>query len=187
VADEAGTLDATFGQKGLASGGASQMPTSIAIDASGRTVVAGAETSTGKLFVSRFLPNGAPDPELDGDGTAAVVFDPTLPVSAAMSLALGADGSIVVGGFATINGGKAQACVAKLDAKGSPVAGFGKEGRSCLKTPLLPDFTMINGVASSSQAARPRNAATRTLRSASSSCKNGASSGAMARVNATIA
>jgi uncharacterized delta-60 repeat protein len=102
-----GTLDTTFGNKGTAlttisasyAGGSSVHMINVAVDASGRIVVAG---NTAKDFlVARFTANGSLDTTFGAAGTGVVTTDisGTGGQDDAYSLALQGDGKILVGGL----------------------------------------------------------------------------------------
>jgi uncharacterized delta-60 repeat protein len=71
------------------------------------------------------MPNGAPDPTFDGDGTVTIDFGVLSDV--ADSAALQPDGKIVVAGSTQAD---EDVAVARLNANGSLDAGFGVAGKA---------------------------------------------------------
>jgi uncharacterized delta-60 repeat protein len=106
-----GTLDTTFGNKGTTLstisasyfGGSTVHEINVAVDASGRIVVAGTTANTPKkdFMVARFNPNGSLDTAFGAAGTGVVTTDisGTGGQDDAYSLALQGDGKILVGGL----------------------------------------------------------------------------------------
>jgi uncharacterized delta-60 repeat protein len=84
-----GNLDASFGSAGKALVAASQGPSHLMVDASGRIIVSGTTPNGGAPYVDRFNPNGSVDLSF---GTAGSAPSPTIPAD----LALQADGKILL-------------------------------------------------------------------------------------------
>lgn len=116
-----GDLDPTFAGMSSASVGQNVMCHAVAPD--GKVVLAG--TSGDAIVVCRRLANGDPDPSFGGDGTVSVTH-PSGSV-AARSVAVQADGKIVVAGQG-IYDGFADFLVVRLTAGGSLDTGFSGNG-----------------------------------------------------------
>ncbi|KAJ3059905.1 hypothetical protein HK102_009765 [Quaeritorhiza haematococci] len=97
-----GSLDTRFGDAGLATidfDVSGEVLHDLAIQADGRIVVAG---QAGEGFaVARLGPDGTPDDGFDGDGRAVIAFADT---SAARSVAIDADGRVILAGFVNAAG-----------------------------------------------------------------------------------
>jgi len=93
-----GDLDPSFSTDGIVEGVANA---DVVIQPDGRIITAGFQAVDGRKVwtVSRFLPDGTPDPNFSGDGEAITPFEGQ-PDAAATSIALGPDGAIVAGGWA---------------------------------------------------------------------------------------
>lgn len=93
-----GTLDVSFGVNGIASvpGGIRAEQANLAIQSDGKILVCG--SSSGAFAVARFNLNGSLDTTFDGDGMATTTIGSI--GGGAASLALQADGKIVVCGYA---------------------------------------------------------------------------------------
>ncbi len=92
-----GTIDPTFGTDGkivTGSAGENDAAYSIGLDAQGRIVIAG--THAGQFAVWRFLANGKVDSHFGTNGMASTSVGSSDDI--AYSFAIGADGSIVLGG-----------------------------------------------------------------------------------------
>lgn len=104
---------------------------SVAIDGSGRILVAGIAEKAQSSYdfaVARLLPNGQLDPNFSGDGRASIAFDiGGNQDDAALELILAPDGSIFLTGAATDAG--YDAAVVKLLPDGSLDVSFGGDGR----------------------------------------------------------
>jgi uncharacterized delta-60 repeat protein len=94
---------------------------SVFVQADRKVVVVGNAAGSAMMTVTRLMPNGSPDPTLDGDGTATIDIGALSDVAGDAVLQSG--GRIVVVG--TGGGGMA---VARLNADGSPDGTFGKAG-----------------------------------------------------------
>ncbi len=134
-----GTLDTTFNDTGkfntpIASGQAFDSLSAVVIQPDGKIVAAGTD---GTNFAAlRFNTNGTLDTTFDGDGIANVSFGSTR--GSATSVALQADGRIVLGG--SINTGSElgnQAALARLNADGSLDATFGTGGKITMTVPRV--------------------------------------------------
>ena len=77
------------------------------------------------MTVTRLMPNGAPDPTFDGDGTATIDFGVLSDMADAAVLQ--PDGKIVVAGSTQAD---EDIAVARLNPNGSPDAGFGSSGKA---------------------------------------------------------
>jgi uncharacterized delta-60 repeat protein len=99
----------------------------VAIDASGRIVVAGYTlTRQTDIAVARFLPNGRPDPDFGGgDGRASLDLGGT---DYAFDIAIQDDGKIVVAGERDLTD-HSQFAVARFGRGGVPDAGFSGDGK----------------------------------------------------------
>jgi uncharacterized delta-60 repeat protein len=91
---------AALGPTTLFTGGdqAQFAPLSIAQQANGRLVFTGLAAPSGGFIVARTLANGVPDPSFGSDGVASYAF---AGLSTARSLAISADGQLVLGGQST--------------------------------------------------------------------------------------
>jgi uncharacterized delta-60 repeat protein len=98
----------------------------LALQPDGKIVVAGGVSGTQGMFVSRFLPNGEPDPSF-GTGGLVVTDFPGL-YAGASALALAADGKIVVAGSAGLTG-NLDFAAARYDSDGTLDETFGTGGR----------------------------------------------------------
>jgi uncharacterized delta-60 repeat protein len=131
-----GGLDPTFGTGGatILERQVSTWPTPAAPDP-GEKIVAVTSPSNGTVVVSRFLPNGAPDPTFDGDGQAVIK---TAGALAGSGVAVQPDGKIVVVGFSNIGGGE-DATVWRLTASGEldPTFGDSTTGTTQIHTGTL--------------------------------------------------
>jgi uncharacterized delta-60 repeat protein len=125
-----GTLDAGFGAGGRAStnfGGRFESPTSVALQADGKVVVAGGSVISlfNDFAVARFNSNGTLDTSFGTGGKVLTDFG----VSAqAESVAVQPDGKIVVAGFANVNGGYNFELV-RYNSDGTLDASFGTGGK----------------------------------------------------------
>src|SRR4029453_6675888 len=87
-----GSIDSSFGEDGEVRSGVKSWANAIAIDAAGKIIVGGAVS--GGFVVARYNPDGSPDTGFSGNGR-----DQTFSAySSARSLAIQADGKIVLGG-----------------------------------------------------------------------------------------
>lgn len=122
-----GTLDQTFGSKGevvtAGTGGVADM----VILPDGRIVTVGF-SGTGDLMACRYNANGTLDTSFDGDGKAVV--DIAGRVDGARSLAVQADGKIVVSGWTQVTetGMNARALLVRFNSNGSLDTTFDGDG-----------------------------------------------------------
>ena len=128
--DRDGTIDRSFGDEGhvdISFGGVTVAP-------GGNILIAGCEDAPGEPEnsdgkVTRLLPDGKPDPSFGADGNALIDFGGRY--DCAESVALDADGDILVGGNKTNfenRGSDAAPAFARLHADGSLDRSFGKGG-----------------------------------------------------------
>ena len=124
-----GTRDASYGKGGAAT--VPFKPSYLAVDAQGRTVVAGTAGIGGDchdclptpvMAVARLLPDGSLDKSF-GKGGSLTVIQPTGASGGAVGLALEADGRVVIAGAHDLFG---------LTASGAPDPAFGHEGTLAL-------------------------------------------------------
>lgn len=129
-----GQPDPAFGGQGIVRtdfGRSLNAPTALALQADGKLVVAGvtgADPTTFDFGLARFLSNGQPDPTFGG-GDGKVNTDFAGGSDVAHGLAIQADGKIVAGGVASINGQRVFA-VARYMPDGAPDASFNGSGRA---------------------------------------------------------
>jgi uncharacterized delta-60 repeat protein len=153
-----GSLDTGFDTDGKAqvNFGTTNVSTAndIAIDASGRIVLAGIATISSKnqFAVARLLPNGSPDNSFNGNGKQ------TFPIGGdadrAYGLALQSDGKIVLGGTSS-NGIISQFALARLlpnggldpsfDTDGFMNTGIDTHGHFCRNVAVQPDGKILAG------------------------------------------
>lgn len=125
----AGELDQGFGRNGVASvrgDGKYSAAQDVAVDASGRIVLAG--QSSLSFGLARLFPDGRPDPAFAGDGTVATTFG----VGArANAVVVQPDGKIVAAGHANPTLGEVDAdfALARYNADGTLDTTFGDGGR----------------------------------------------------------
>lgn len=133
--NEDGSLDETFGDQGVVRTdfGKFDYGRSIALQSDGKIVMVG-ETSNQDglgfdMTVARYLPNGELDAAFDGDGKAIIDFQGT---EEGRAIAVGEDGSIVVGGSSgPVNVSYPQSfAVARLLSDGSLDEAFGSGGKA---------------------------------------------------------
>ena len=120
-----GMPDGGFGAGGVATTdmGGSDRANDVALQPDGRIILAGSSDAANisDFAIARYLPNGSPDADFDGDGFRLVDFgDGDL----AVGLALQPDGKIVASGISQ-GPGTGDAAVARLNADGSPDPSFG--------------------------------------------------------------
>jgi uncharacterized delta-60 repeat protein len=124
--DSDGTLDTSFGVGGvIVRGGAAGA--AVALQPDGAIVVAGYELvgGTQHVLVARYGASGAPDPAFGGTGSVTTTVGAR---SAAVGLALQADGKIVVAGHARRADGRHVFAVLRYLADGVLDASFGAGG-----------------------------------------------------------
>lgn len=116
----------------------------VAIDASGRIVVAGGARIGGNdLFAAvRFTSAGLPDGSFDGDSRATVDFGSQV-TERAEDLAIDPQGRILLAGAAG-NAAEKVGHVARLDPNGSPDAGFDGDGKVTI---AMSEPVLLTGVA----------------------------------------
>ena len=99
-----GTLDGSFGDGGEVTTdfGGRSVAQDVAIDESGRILVAGRAASSGhrKFAIARYLPDGDLDPAFSHDGKTITTFGSGKEVQGANGVALGHKGRIVAAGYA---------------------------------------------------------------------------------------
>ncbi len=131
-----GDLDPTFGTGGatILERQVSTWPTPAAPDPGGK-LVAVTSPSNGTVVVSRFLPNGAPDPSFGSGGQAVIKTEGT---NSGQGVAVAPDGKIVVVGISDTVGGE-EATVWRLTASGEldPTFGDSTTGTTQLDTGTL--------------------------------------------------
>ena len=144
-----GALDPAFGLNGRSSvqiGFVDARARGLVVQPDGKVVLAGYESSgfgrDGVLV--RLLADGSPDPTFSGDGILVLSSFSDLDQFDAVTLL--ADGSIVAGGYASVNGDD-RALLVKVTTTGTLDIGYGTQGT------LLPTFTTtdsrVYGVAAS--------------------------------------
>jgi uncharacterized delta-60 repeat protein len=101
----------------------------VAIQADGRIVVAGVsrEGDITQFALARYLPDGSPDSDFDADGKVTTNFGAT--DDEANSVALQADGKIVVAGVTDGGGSGKNFALARYNANGHLDTTFGTDGR----------------------------------------------------------
>src|SRR5215469_11604753 len=127
-----GTLDVTFGSGGKVTtdfGGPYDGASSVAIRADGKILAAGTTVNSSSIAdfaLARYNPNGTLDTTFGKGGKVTTDF---AGVSAnAYSIAIQADGKVVVAGVANIDGGEDFA-LARYNLDGTPDLSFGTGGR----------------------------------------------------------
>ena len=126
-----GRFDTTFGEGGTSTHFGSPdvyVASALSLQPDGKILVAGSVYGTQgtRMFVSRFLTNGDPDPSFGAGGLVVTEF-PGL-FAGASALALGADGKIVAAGYAGLLG-SSDSAAARDDLDGTLDASFGTGGR----------------------------------------------------------
>jgi uncharacterized delta-60 repeat protein len=128
-----GAVDTSFGTNGVAEYSipreSRDFPRAVAMDGSGRTVVAG-ETTAGAvepgLFVARYLADGSLDTGFGGDGIV-VVHRPDI-FYGVYAMKVDDQDNILVGGYAEPVGEPGDFMLAKFTSSGVLDTGFGDEG-----------------------------------------------------------
>ena len=115
----------------MGSAGHTSLIMGLAIDASNRIVAAGYADLTGTtggthVAVARYNSDGSADSGFGTNGYSTFAMLPN--GSDGWSVALQADGKIVVGGFSTPSSGPTQMAVARLITTGAPDGNFGTGG-----------------------------------------------------------
>ncbi|MEE9294854.1 MAG: delta-60 repeat domain-containing protein, partial [Phycisphaerae bacterium] len=131
---QAGTLDPTFGDGGLVTtdflGSSRDVGRDVvAIQADGKIVVVGQTSDAGgsDFAVARYNADGSLDASFDGDGKLTTDFAGAGDI--ANSVAIQADGKIVVAGRASISGPDFDFAVARYNADGSLDTSFDGDGK----------------------------------------------------------
>ena len=130
-----GSLDTTFDSDGIAItnlGGTNDFGTSVAIQTDGKIVVAGASFKNGgyDFALTRYNSNGSLDTAFDGDigtGNGIVITDFGGTNDSGSSVAIQADGKIVVAGYSDASGGYDFALV-RYNSNGSLDTTFDSDG-----------------------------------------------------------
>lgn len=125
-----GTVDSSFGHDGHVD----IYFTDVTVAPDGKILIAGCEDAPGEPEnsdgeVTRLLPDGKPDPSFGNDGSVLIDFGGRY--DCAESIAIAADGDILVGGNKTNyrdRGSDAQPAFARLHADGSLDSSFGTGG-----------------------------------------------------------
>ena len=135
-----GSLDTTFGNGGIAEVSLTNGrddPAALAIQADGRIVVVGTTDSGNNVGVIRLNTNGTLDTTFDGDGRA--IIDGRGSLDSGYSVAIAADGKIVIGGKSRNPANSAQddLFVARLNVNGSLDTSFSGDGK---------EFVRISGI-----------------------------------------
>lgn len=165
-----GSLDTSFGAAGRVSTVFPDVWASVndmAVQADGKIVVVGDVYS--KMALARYLPNGALDSSFGDNGL--VVSDYASGKESALSLALRADGKILVVGYVGYVGAGGDdtaldTLVAQYNTDGSPDNAFGYKGRTVYAFSALRDFAnalvlqpdgkiLIGGLSESTTTASP--------------------------------
>ena len=128
-----GALDTTFGTGGRASidFGATEFGLAMARQANGRIVVAGRQDPGGAI-VARLRPNGAPDPDFNGDGQVILPGG-----GQATAVLIQAGGRILVVGNSNLF---SAMTVTRLLSNGSLDASFGTGGTATIDFGITDDF-----------------------------------------------
>lgn len=139
-----GDLDTTFDLNGFAFSGYTDRgldhseASALARDADGKLVVVGHARTNGGVFtntaivMSRFSPDGTLDTAFGGPGQAGRVSVSVNGFNVAADTAVGADGKIVIAGFAAADTGGAtprSLVLLQFNANGTPDTAFGSNGR----------------------------------------------------------
>ncbi len=125
-----GELDSAFGVDGrvaLEIGTYGDRAQAVVLQDDGKILLGGSSTNGESLSVSflRLLPDGSPDPEFNGDGTAIInIGDGDDEI---LALAMSPDGNIVAGGY-TDNGRDRDFLLMRFLADGSLDTDFGRHG-----------------------------------------------------------
>jgi uncharacterized delta-60 repeat protein len=152
--DTDGSLDASFGTGGLVTtsfpGFSGSAATSMVVQADGRIVVAGtAYNSAQSLFaLARYASDGSLDGSFGTNGLVTTAFSGFTGADA-HSLALQADGRIVVAGLAARSDDSRQFAMARYDTDGSLDGSFGTVG---LVTTSFPGFSNASATSLAVQA-----------------------------------
>jgi uncharacterized delta-60 repeat protein len=152
--DAAGMADASFGSGGHAvvvvpATNALRELDALAVRSDGRILVGGARGNTHgpNLFVAQLAEGGAPDPSWNGTGLVDLEAPTGYESLWAYTLAVDGDGSVVVGGRGGDGGVSCCLLLARLDAAGALVPGFGLRLFRLSDSPdLYPFFEQRDGL-----------------------------------------
>jgi uncharacterized delta-60 repeat protein len=141
---ENGGLDPSFGNSGVVSTGAfpGSFPSAdaVAVQPDGKIVIAGSAEVAGieDFLVARFLPGGQLDPSFGG-GEGFVTFPVAAERNAALALAIGAGGNILLTGRARTSALKEVVAVAVLLPEGGLDPSFGTDGVTTVESSVGDD------------------------------------------------
>ncbi len=147
-----GTLDPAFG-----TGGKVAMPIGTGADVGygyallpdGKILAAGYSAVTGNnndFSVARFTSSGALDTTFGGGGKVFRAITPGNYADVARSIAVHADGSIAIAGYASNNGVENDSVLMMLEADGSPRAGFGNAGVAIYNRGVGTDYGLAMAI-----------------------------------------
>ncbi|HKP52245.1 MAG TPA: delta-60 repeat domain-containing protein [Chloroflexia bacterium] len=143
-----GDLDTTFDGDGKVTTdflGRVNSAHAVAIQADGKIVVAGSESSSSgsNFLVARYHSNGSLDTSFDGNGMQSIDFNSN---DLAYGVAIQADGKIVVAGFASTSSNNSKDfAVARLNTNGGLDTSFSSDGK--VTTDFSGGYDWANGVA----------------------------------------
>lgn len=149
--DTNGTLDTTFDTDGKVTtpiGTSTDIAYGISLLSDGKILAAGYSlvTANGNDFsIARYNANGSPDTTFDGDGKRILPVVAGNFADIARSLAVHADGSIVLAGYAS-NGADNDVAVTRLEADGSTRSTFGTSGVSLFNAGLAADYGLAMAI-----------------------------------------
>ena len=149
--DANGTLDTTFDTDGKVTtpiGTSTDIAYGISLLSDGKILAAGYSlvTANGNDFsIARYNANGSPDTTFDGDGKRILPVVAGNFADIARSLAVHADGSIVLTGYAS-NGADNDVAVTRLEADGSTRSTFGTSGVSLFNAGLAADYGLAMAI-----------------------------------------
>jgi len=132
-----GAIDLSFGNRGFVVSdfevnGLSSFSTSVAIDQQNNIVIGGYEGYNSGNFIyyalAKYLPSGVIDLSFGNNGSVVTTFSST-DYSAIFSVAIDQQNNIIVAGTDNVNGGGSyNYAIAKYDAYGDILTGFGNNG-----------------------------------------------------------
>jgi uncharacterized delta-60 repeat protein len=140
-----GSLDTTFDTDGKVTtpiGTSTDRIYSIALQTDGRIIAAGYSITTGTsddFAIARYTSAGALDTAFDGDGKRILPVVTGNNADIARAMAVHADGSIVMAGYA-FNGSDNDVAVTRLEADGSSRSTFGTSGVSLFNAGQSADY-----------------------------------------------
>ncbi|MBK8040216.1 MAG: choice-of-anchor D domain-containing protein [Verrucomicrobiaceae bacterium] len=140
-----GSLDTTFDTDGKVTtpiGTSTDIAYGISLLSDGKILAAGYSfvTATGNDFsIARYNANGSPDTTFDGDGKRILPVVAGNFTDIARGIAVHADGSIVLAGYAS-NGADNDVAVTRLEADGSTRSTFGTSGVSLFNAGQAADY-----------------------------------------------